>query len=201
MKTPLELYESAYDLHYTKNDPGKACVIYKEIIRNFPKSIESGYSVIQLEKIIAEDVLENLETKPQSGKISILFFILSMIIAASVAVFLYLETRQLKAEITSIENCTQAFSKAVSVGDTKSALRILTRERNLHPSSLTVSSLIADIYAMEGKYQQALGELITFRRNNLSNKTVVSYINTMNKQIQEQKMQKKAEADTASGEE
>jgi hypothetical protein len=58
--TPLELYEKAYRLQYDENKVPEACRLYKVIIDEFPDSNECGYSVIQLEKLIAGAASERI---------------------------------------------------------------------------------------------------------------------------------------------
>lgn len=57
----LQMYNSAYRLHYENNDIKEACRLYREIIRHFPDSNESAYAVVQLEKIGAQEALKSLQ--------------------------------------------------------------------------------------------------------------------------------------------
>jgi hypothetical protein len=57
----IQLYNSAYRLHYESNDIKEACRLYREIIRHFPDSNESAYAVVQLEKIGAQEALKSLQ--------------------------------------------------------------------------------------------------------------------------------------------
>jgi len=45
-KTPLELYETAYRLHYTENRVAEAKKYYEALVKEFPDSDECGYAVI-----------------------------------------------------------------------------------------------------------------------------------------------------------
>jgi hypothetical protein len=58
--SPLELYEKAYILQYDEGKTSEACRLYKAIIDEFPESNECGYSVIQLEKILAKNVSDRI---------------------------------------------------------------------------------------------------------------------------------------------
>ena len=89
----LELYSTAYDFHYNKDDIKEACRLYREIIRTFPDSNESAYAVVQLEKIGAQEALKSLQGGSWQKILPIaalLFSLLSFIIAGT-ALLLVLE--------------------------------------------------------------------------------------------------------------
>lgn len=90
LDTPLALYNQAYNLQYEKGKTKDACKLYREIIRKFPESNECAYSVIQLEKIGAKEVLGTLKTNKFFNTLSIVNFILNIISICSIGVIFYL---------------------------------------------------------------------------------------------------------------
>ncbi|MBD3321048.1 MAG: hypothetical protein GF350_08150 [Chitinivibrionales bacterium] len=66
-ESPLELYSRAYNLQYEQNKVGEACVIYKDIVNNFPDSNECAYAAIQLEKVGASEVARKLKVKSRGA--------------------------------------------------------------------------------------------------------------------------------------
>lgn len=71
--SPLEIYANAYNLQYHEEKIAEACILYKQIVKNFPDSKECAYSAIQLEKIAAIDLVED---KPGYSKNHIFLTIL-----------------------------------------------------------------------------------------------------------------------------
>jgi hypothetical protein len=75
----LQLYDEAYRQHYEQGNIPQACVLYREIIRNFPDSFESVYAVIQLEKIGMREAIKHLNSGGWVKTVAIIALILSMI--------------------------------------------------------------------------------------------------------------------------
>lgn len=92
----LQLYNSAYRLHYENNDIKEACRLYREIIRHFPDSNESAYAVVQLEKIGAQEALKSLQggTWMKILPLASLLFSLFALLIAGAALLLVLDKDQ-----------------------------------------------------------------------------------------------------------
>jgi len=92
----LQLYNSAYRMHYENNDIKEACRLYREIIRHFPDSNESAYAVVQLEKIGAQEALKSLQGSSWMKILplaSLLFSLFALLIAGA-ALLLVLDKSQ-----------------------------------------------------------------------------------------------------------
>ncbi len=77
----LHLYDEAYRQHYEQGNIPQACILYREIIRNFPDSFESVYAVIQLEKIGMREAVKHLNSGGWVKTVAIIALILSIIAA------------------------------------------------------------------------------------------------------------------------
>jgi hypothetical protein len=80
-ESALHLYDEAYRQHYEQGNIPQACVLYREIIRNFPDSFESVYAVIQLEKIGMREAVKHLNSGGWVKTVSIIALILSILAA------------------------------------------------------------------------------------------------------------------------
>ena len=140
--TPLELYESAYQLqHYDKKIPD-AIRIYEAIIRDFPDSNECGYAVIQLQKIKSRNITKALTSGSAKGyPLLIIAFTCSLmaLIAAACAIFFLFN--QLRQEHQRTTLAVSAVGKMFS-GNEEGALKVLDelsadifRKHNLAPQT------------------------------------------------------------------
>jgi hypothetical protein len=80
-ESALHLYDEAYRQHYEQGNIPQACVLYREIIRNFPDSFESVYAVIQLEKIGMREAVKHLNSGGWVKTVAIIALILSILAA------------------------------------------------------------------------------------------------------------------------
>jgi len=92
----LQIYHTAYRCQYESNDLKEACRLYREIIRQFPDSNEAAYSVIQLEKIGAQEALKDLHENPWQKilPLAALLFSLLALFVAGTALLLVLDKNE-----------------------------------------------------------------------------------------------------------
>jgi hypothetical protein len=110
----LELYDTAYKLHYIEGNIPEAIKIYKAIIDEFPDSNECGYAVIQIQKIQANDVAGKIRSGGSLSFLSIVSVACAVICVVIMAISL--------ASIGKIRSELERFQKAESivVGEIKS---------------------------------------------------------------------------------
>ncbi|MBD3344373.1 MAG: hypothetical protein GF401_04845 [Chitinivibrionales bacterium] len=100
-ESPLELYSKAYSLHYEQNRVGEACIIYKDIVNNFPDSNECAYAAIQLEKIGASEVAKKLKVKTGgAGALVYILLILNLLALGAASALGYYKIRQVDAKLS-----------------------------------------------------------------------------------------------------
>lgn len=87
----LQLYDEAYRQHYEQGNIPQACILYREVIRNFPDSFESVYAVIQLEKIGMREAVKHLNSGGWVKIVAVVALILS-IIATGLATITFVST-------------------------------------------------------------------------------------------------------------
>lgn len=164
-KTPLELYETAYKLHYTDHRISEASIYYQRLIKEFPDSNECGYSVIQLQKIKAEEVAKDLSEasdKKNSRSPAIAAVIILLLMVAGGAGYLALHfKKQLEAEHKRNSIALNAISK-FSRGNHEDALVLLSELKEIDKRDIFAYELSADIYRKDDKYELAKKEYTTF---------------------------------------
>jgi tetratricopeptide (TPR) repeat protein len=163
--SPLELYEKAYRLHYDEGRIPEACRFYKAIIKEFPDSNECGYSVIQLEKILSQNVSERINVGSRwVGVLAVISFIVSACCLATVILVSSTYLKKISARVSSASLMSQALGK-ISAGKDKEALDLLadakaaTQNRDIAPYLLS-----ADIYLKKQQYTRAMAEYDTLRK-------------------------------------
>lgn len=162
--SPLEIYEQAYRFQYEENDIPKACDVYRQIIREFPDSNESGYAAIQLQKIHAQDVSRKL------GKHSNALGLAALIIAitgfAGIVILGILTFQGMRYQATEARKTT-ALLQALGLmhaGRDQDALRLLQDSKNSPSRDFTPFALAADIYIRQGKFDRAREEFETYQK-------------------------------------
>jgi len=90
-ESALQLYDEAYRQHYEQGNIPQACILYREVIRNFPDSFESVYAVIQLEKIGMREAVKHLNSGGWVKTVAVAALILS-IIAMGLATITFVST-------------------------------------------------------------------------------------------------------------
>jgi tetratricopeptide (TPR) repeat protein len=165
--SPLELYETAYRLHYTENRVSDALKYYAALLREFPESNECGYAVIQIQKIRSNDIAKSITaTKSKSGPLALIAFILSLVTIVAIsagASFLYSKniTAQKKTELA-----VRALGMALN-DDYKEALELLSDMKNMSKKDdITPYELSAHIHRKAGDIPKARAEYDLFYRLN-----------------------------------
>jgi hypothetical protein len=159
----LELYETAYKLHYIDGNIPEACRIYKVLIDEFPNSNECGYAVIQLQKILANDVADRLKKgKPPA--------LLSIVLALCVALCLtlsFISFTSLKKAATEIETLSLV-SEALSImygGNDNDALELLDKAKAISRGAMKEPYLLsANIFMNMQHFSQARAEFETYQK-------------------------------------
>jgi hypothetical protein len=143
--TPLELYENAYRLHYHDKKIPEAIKVYEAIIRDFPDSNECGYSVIQLQKVKANDITKALKKGATTLYPLVIVAFMSSFIALLVAIvgtlFLF---QQLRLEHHRSTLAIAAMGKMYG-GKEDEALKLITEMKAFAGQDILVSELSSDI--------------------------------------------------------
>jgi cell division protein FtsN len=144
--SPLELYETAYNLHYIDKKISSAVLAYEKLIKEFPESIECGYAVIQLRKIRSaslSDEIRRSETSQNPFALIAFVFALLAILACGATVWYFkklLDKEKVRTTLT-----TDAIGKVLR-GDDDDALRVLAELKNVDKGNVAAFELTADIY-------------------------------------------------------
>ncbi len=183
----LELYETAYKLQYVDGNIPEACRIYKALIDEFPNSNECGYAVIQLQKILANDVSDRIKTGKKTiipGAVTAICLVAGVVV--SIAAFL--SAQKAKAEIQSLSLVSQALSIMYG-GNDNEALELLNRAKALSGGALMDPYLLsATIYMNMQNYGRARNEFETYQK--LSGKSDSVFIKLVTVRIEKDKMEK-----------
>jgi len=168
-QTPLELYETAYKLHYQEHRIANAVTYYQRLIKEFPDANECGYAVIQLQKIKATEVAEDLslaigkDTKRGSAMPAVIIMGL-LLLGAGAWCYVKLTT-QISAEQHRVTLGLNALAK-MSRGNHEDALALLSEMKMLKKDDIMPYELSADIFRKEAKFDKAQSEYTTFFRMN-----------------------------------
>jgi len=159
--SPLELYETAYRLHYAENKIPEALEYYEALIKEFPESNECGYAVVQIQKIKSNDVAASIAGRGKSQPLAALSFLLCLLIIGGagggwVLLQKKLNTAQLQTSIS-----VRALGSALS-GNDEEALKLLNEMKLLSSADITPYELSAQIYRKIGKLDKARAEYDTF---------------------------------------
>ena len=164
----LELYETAYKLHYSDGNIPEACRIYKALIDEFPNSNECGYAVIQLQKILAHDVSDRIGTGRKTTIVNSLLA-LCVLLFAAVFIFSFTSAKKTDSKMEALSLVSQALSIMYG-GNDNDALELLNKAKALSGGALIDPYLLsATIYINMQHYAQARGEYESYQK--LSGKT------------------------------
>jgi tetratricopeptide (TPR) repeat protein len=159
----LELYETAYKLQYADGNIPEACRIYKALIDEFPNSNECGYAVIQLQKILANDVSDRIKTG-KKNIVPLLITAICLIASISFAVIALMSAQKAKAEIQALSLVSQALSIMYG-GNDNEALELLNRAKVLSGGELMDPYLLsATIYMNMQNFSRARNEFETYQK-------------------------------------
>ncbi|NLL13156.1 MAG: hypothetical protein GX267_07115 [Fibrobacter sp.] len=164
--SPLEIYETAYRLHYIDKRIDEAIKYYEILIREFPDSNECGYAAVQIQKIKANGLIKEFKKSSRSANpvavIALVLAVFSMLLSASASYYFY---SRYKAEQNRIKLALTALSK-VYIGDDDEALKVLTELKINSKDDIIPFELSSDLYKKKGLYEQARAEYEIFFRLN-----------------------------------
>jgi len=159
--SPLELYETAYRLHYAENKIPEALNYYEALIKEFPESNECGYAVVQIQKIKSNDVAASIAGKGKAHPFATLSFLLSLFIAGAAGIGWIIVQDKLSAAQRQTSLSVRALGSALN-GNDEDALMLLNEMKLLSSSDITPYELSAQIYRKAGKIDKARAEYDTF---------------------------------------
>lgn len=159
--TPLELYETAYRLHYVENRISEALKFYEALIKEFPDSNECGYAAIQLQKIKSNEIAKALRRRSGLHPVAILALLLSIIsfvLVSGIATFTYFKVLP---ENERASKAIKAFGM-ISRGEEEEALKVLSELKYMVKDDIMPFEMSADIYRRLGQFAQARAEYQIF---------------------------------------
>jgi tetratricopeptide (TPR) repeat protein len=163
--SPLELYETAYALHYVDGNIPEACRLYKAIIDDFPSSNECGYAVIQLQKIQANDVADGIRASTNRfAMIQIIAVTLCIVVCLTLSVAAFLSLKKARSDLEALSLVSQAISMLYAGNDTD-ALEILNKAKAVSRGAMSAPYLLAaNIYINMQQFARARAEYDAYQR-------------------------------------
>jgi tetratricopeptide (TPR) repeat protein len=164
--SPLELYETAYNLHYIDKKISNAVLAYEKLIKEFPESIECGYAVIQLQKIRSASLSDEIKRSEKGqNPLPVIAFVFALlaIVACGATVWYFkklLDEERLRTTLT-----TTAIGKMLR-GDDDDALQILARLKDVDKGNIAPFELTADIYRKRDDLEKSAAEYEQFFKLN-----------------------------------
>lgn len=190
--SPLELYETAYKLHYADNNIKDAVIYYQKLIKEFPDSNECGYAVIQLQKIKAHNVAEGLNELTSSSSIKhsisplvIIAFLVSLLALAAVFLNSTLYKKKIEKEAERSVLALNTMGK-IARHEYNDALNQIEKLKKMNTRDITPYELAADIYRKQKKFDAARKEYAMFFQINPDLKPSTSeekYMNYSEKKV------------------
>jgi tetratricopeptide (TPR) repeat protein len=163
--TPLEIYETAYKLHYSEHRIADAVIYYQRLIHEFPESNECGYAVIQLQKIKASEVARDLNSILASRKPSFLYIpillVVTVILSGAIGYLYFYFHKAVVTEQNRVSLAFNAISK-ILLGNYEDALLSLNDLKEFKKDDIMPFELCADIYRKDNKFDLARNEYQTF---------------------------------------
>ncbi len=159
--SPLELYETAYRLHYAENKIPEALRYYEALIKEFPESNECGYAVVQIQKIKSNDVAASVVGKSKAHPLATLSFLLCLLIMGGLGYAWLILQDKLAAAQRQTSLSVKALANVTS-GNDDDALMLLNEMKLLSKTDITPYELSALIYRKAGKIDKARAEYDTF---------------------------------------
>jgi len=159
--SPLELYETAYRLHYAENKIPEALKYYEALIKEFPESNECGYAVVQIQKIKSNDVAASVAGKSKAHPLATLSFLLCLLIICGVGGGWILLQNKLAETQRQASLSVRALANVMN-GNDDDALMLLDEMKLLSGADITPYELSAQIYRKNGRLDKARSEYETF---------------------------------------
>ncbi len=157
MKSAIELYQEAYNLHFRQGRPELARELYREIIDRFPDADERKYAQFLLARI--SSTVETPQAQAASSSLpalATLSLLVSFIALAGIGGLFYFIKQQ--------QNAFDYFEKiqmgihAMSQNSDEDALVILRDAKILAPRRTAAYMLASQIYAQKGRFELAESE-------------------------------------------
>jgi hypothetical protein len=163
--SPLELYETAYTLHYIDGNIPEACRMYKAIIDDFPNSNECGYAVIQLQKIQANDVAEGVRASTNLfAMLQIIAVTLCILVCLTLSVAAFLSVKKAKSDLEALSLVSQAISMLYA-GNESDALETLSKAKTVSRRTMSAPYLLAaNIYINMQQFTRAKAEYEAYQK-------------------------------------
>jgi tetratricopeptide (TPR) repeat protein len=164
--TPLELYETAYRLHYVENRLPEAVGYYEALIKEFPDSNECGYAAIQIQKIKANDLVRILKARGKAVQpLSIIAMVLSVMLMIGFigASILYLYKTKIDHQRQSL--MTRAICRMYT-GDYDEALKLLAQVKIIAKGDISPFDMSAAIYRKRRQFSEEKAEYEIFYQLN-----------------------------------
>jgi tetratricopeptide (TPR) repeat protein len=191
-KTPLEIYETAYRLHYVEDKVSEAVPYYESLIKEFPESNECGYAAIQLQKIKSGNLVKELQKyRKGSPVIGILAFIIGLLSLAGSSLGCYFLYNKMIIDQKRATLAVSALGKMYR-GEDDEALKVLTELKILAKEDITPFELSADIYRKRHQFDLAKSEYELFYRLNPNRQPSAAEMNLMKIDTQQQQVNKVA---------
>jgi len=159
--SPLELYETAYRLHYAENKIAEALKYYEALIKEFPESNECGYAVVQIQKIKSNDVAASISVKGKAHPLAAISFILCLLLLCAVGGAWILLQNKLSITQRQASLSARALANVLN-GNDEDAITLLGEMKLLSNTDITPYELSAQIYRKAGKIEKARAEYDTF---------------------------------------
>jgi predicted Zn-dependent protease len=160
--SPLELYETAYKLHYIDKKISNAVLAYEKLINEFPESNECGYAVIQLQKIRSTNLSEEIkQAEKGQSPLPLIAFVFALIAILACGATVWYFKKLLAEEKYRTTLTTTAIGKMLR-GDDDDALRVLTELKVVDKDNIVPFELAADIYRKRDELKKAVGEYELF---------------------------------------
>ena len=177
-KTPLELYETAYRLHYSENRITDAVAYYKKLIEVFPDSNECGYAVIQLQKIKAHTVAKDLQNisapaRPVSQPIAYIALFCALIAIVFNGIIYKQYKKNIADEQIRVTIALNALGNQLR-GENEEALKLLSQLKEFQRDDIFPYEVSADIYRKQKKWEMGRNEYLQFFKRNPDRKPTES---------------------------
>jgi hypothetical protein len=163
--TPLKLYHKAYSLHYSEHKIAKACIIYEQIIREFPDAEVSAYASIQLQKIRAGKIARSLGFGRGLSLPVILILIFNTAAVIALSTIIAVAVLRIKQQWDRQIIIEKAIARMYS-GHEDAALELLKEAKISNPDDVVPFMLSAEIYRKNSDFVKARHEYETYGRIN-----------------------------------
>lgn len=180
-KTPLQLYQKAFNLHHIEDNVNDAIKIYTTLISKHANSNVADYASVQLKKIESNREL----AKPSEYRISLhpaimILIILNILITTGTLTWLGLHIRMYQTQQDVGKEIEQALGKMYA-GKDDEAIAILHGTKILNRTNIVPYRISAEIYLKRKNYIKARSEYEAFQRHNPSSISISNDVASINR--------------------